>query len=37
MGTVVDALRGKTGDKRVLLLERDGKQFSIFGRVERIM
>jgi hypothetical protein len=36
MGTVVDALRGKNGDKRVLLLERDGKQFSVIGHVERI-
>ena len=26
MGTVVDAMRGKPGDKRVLKLERDGKR-----------
>jgi len=33
MGTVVDALRGKPGDVRTLILERNGKQFKIEARV----
>jgi hypothetical protein len=37
MGTVVDALRGKPGDKRVLLLERNGKQIKIEATVKRLL
>ncbi len=37
MGTVVDALRGKPGDNRILLLERDGKQFTIEAKVKRLL
>ena len=37
MGTVIDALRGKSGDIRVLKLERDGRQFIIKARVERFL
>jgi hypothetical protein len=37
MGTVVDALRGKPGEVRSLLLERDGEQISIEARVERLL
>jgi hypothetical protein len=37
MGTVVDALRGKPGDIRVLKLERDGRQFIIMAGVKRIL
>ena len=37
MGTVVDALRGKPGDIRVLILEREGKRFRVETRVERYL
>ena len=37
MGTVVDALRGRPGDRRTLLLERDGERFLIEARVERFL
>ncbi len=37
MGTVVDALRGRPGDIRVLVLERNGKQFRIEARVVRVL
>jgi len=37
MGTVVDALRGKPGDIRVLVLERNGKQSRIKARVVRLL
>ncbi|MBN2090732.1 hypothetical protein JW964_14060 [candidate division KSB1 bacterium] len=37
MGAVVDALRGNPGDSHLLLLERDGKQFTIFAKVERFL
>jgi hypothetical protein len=37
MGTVVDALRGKPGDKRILTLERDGRTFTLEAAVERIL
>jgi hypothetical protein len=37
MGTVVDALKGKPGDIRILVLERKGKQFKIEAKVERFL
>jgi tetratricopeptide (TPR) repeat protein len=37
MGSVVDALRGNPGDIRVLKLERDGKQFAVKAKVERVL
>lgn len=37
MGTVVDALRGRPGDIRVLVLERNRKQFRIEARVLRLL
>jgi hypothetical protein len=37
MGTVVNALRGRPGDIRVLMLERNGKQFRIEARVLRLL
>jgi hypothetical protein len=37
MGTVVDALRGRPGDHRTLVLERDGERFSSEARVERFL
>jgi len=37
MGTVVDALRGRPGDPRVLLLERNGKRFTVEAKVERFL
>jgi len=37
MGKVVDVLRGKPGDLRKLILERDGKQFTIETRVVRFL
>ena len=37
MGTVVDALRGNPGDVRTLVLERNGKQFTIDATVVRIL
>ena len=37
MGTVVDALRGKPGEVRVLVVERDGERITVEGRVERFL
>jgi len=37
MGTVVDALRGRPGDVRILVLERNGEQFRIEAKVVRIL
>ncbi len=37
MGAVVDALRGRPGDVRVLVLERNGQQFRIEARVVRVL
>jgi hypothetical protein len=37
MGTVVDALRGKPGENRVLMLERKGRPFRIEARVEHFL
>jgi hypothetical protein len=37
MGKVVDALRGLPGDKRVLILEREGKQLRVEATVERML
>ncbi|MEW6745779.1 MAG: hypothetical protein AB1486_23775 [Planctomycetota bacterium] len=37
MGTVVDSLRGKPGDVRTLVLERNGKRFTVEARVERFL
>lgn len=37
MGTVVDALRGKPGDVRILLLERNGRPFKIESKVKRFL
>jgi hypothetical protein len=37
MGTVVDALRGKPGDVRTLVVERDGERHTIQARVERFL
>ncbi len=37
MGTVIDALRGKPGEVRVLKLERDGKPLTIEAKVERVL
>jgi hypothetical protein len=37
MGTVIDALRGKPGDIRSLLIDRNGKQFTIEAKVERFL
>lgn len=37
MGTVIDALRGKPGEIRVLTLERNGKPFLAESRVENIL
>jgi hypothetical protein len=37
MGNVVDKLRGNVGDKRVLLLERNGKQLRIEAHVEHFL
>lgn len=37
MGTVVDALRGKPGDIRILLVERKNQQFRIEAKVERFL
>lgn len=36
MGTVVDALRGKPGENRILLLERNGKTVTTRARVRRL-
>jgi hypothetical protein len=37
MGTVVDALRGRPGDIRVLVLERNGRQIRIEAKVVRLL
>jgi hypothetical protein len=37
MGTVVDALRGKAGDVRTLVVERAGTSVTIEARVERLL
>jgi hypothetical protein len=37
MGTVVDALRGKPGETRTLVLERGGRRFTVLARVERLL
>jgi len=37
MGTVVDALRGKPGETRALILERDGKRIEIEARVTHLL
>jgi hypothetical protein len=36
MGRVIDALRGKPGDARLLLLEREGKQFTVRAMVAHL-
>jgi hypothetical protein len=37
MGTVVDALRGKPGDVRILVLERNGEPYRVEAKVERFL
>jgi hypothetical protein len=37
MGTVVDALRGKPGDVRIIVLKREGKQLKIETTVKRLL
>jgi hypothetical protein len=37
MGTVIDALRGKPGEKLMLILEREGRQFVIEATVQHIL
>ncbi|MBN1199960.1 MAG: hypothetical protein JXA23_11455 [Bacteroidales bacterium] len=37
MGMVIDALRGKPGEKRILILEREGKEFTVEASVERFL
>lgn len=37
MGTVVDKLRGKPGDVRKLLLERNGRSFEVTAGVQRLL
>jgi hypothetical protein len=37
MGTVADALRGKPGDFHRLLLERNGQQYEVLGKVIRFL
>jgi hypothetical protein len=37
LGTVVDALGGKPGDVRVLVLDRQGKRIRVEARVHRFM
>jgi hypothetical protein len=37
MGTVADALRGKPGDLRTLVFERNGKQFSLETKAVRFL
>ena len=37
MGRVIDALRGAPGDIRTLILERDGRRFTVEARVERFL
>lgn len=36
-GTVMDALRGRPGESRVLGIERDGKRLVVEARVERVL
>jgi len=37
MGTIIDALRGKPGDSRRLVIERDGKRVEVIGEVKRFL
>jgi len=37
MGTVVDALRGKPGEMRILVLERAGKRIEVQARIEHLL
>jgi len=37
MGTVIDALRGTPGERKILLLEREGKPFTVKAEVERFL
>jgi C-terminal processing protease CtpA/Prc len=37
MGTVIDALRGKPGETRALVLERNGERISVDARVTRLL
>jgi transcription elongation factor len=37
MGSVVDKLRGKTGESRVILINRNGKEIRIEGKVKHII
>jgi hypothetical protein len=37
MGTAVDALRGRPGDVRILLLERDGTELTVEATVKRLL
>jgi len=37
MGAVVDALRGKPGERRTLVLERSGKRFQVEAEVKRFL
>ncbi len=37
MGTVVDALRGKPGDVRILIIQRDGEELKIEAEVKRFL
>lgn len=37
MGTVADALRGKPGDFHRIIVERNGNQFEVLGRVIRFL
>jgi C-terminal processing protease CtpA/Prc len=37
MGSVVDKLRGKTGETRVILINRTGKELRIEGKVKHII
>ncbi|MBE0646783.1 MAG: hypothetical protein IH596_03255 [Bacteroidales bacterium] len=37
MGTVVDALRGKPGEKRTVILERNGARISVVAKITRII
>ena len=36
-GTVVDALRGRPGQTRTLMIERAGRRFTVTARVERFL
>jgi hypothetical protein len=37
MGSVIDTLRGRPGERRALLLEREGRQFHVEARVQRFL